>query len=398
MNLWQMKWISIGMAFAALQATAQTTVTTTTGGTAGTVPVFTAGANIENSPIVVSGSNVGVGATSPDATLVVSGMPFSSAPALHVKQNGQQVGVLIDVVNPTSIPGLQINDTSGQTWNSSLYINKSSPANLDGGFLISGINIQSKFAHYGTPGMGTGINVNVSSTNTNTAGVPTLWGGNIAATSNASGTTAIALQVQGLSTSGTAYGLYSSSGLNYFAGNVGIGTTSPAQSLEVNGAAQIDKGLYFPGSTTPQTTPWTGVLCGGDYAESVDVTGARTEYEPGDVMVVDPSSPGRFVKSSEPYSTLVAGIYSTKPGALGRRLTTPKSPDEVPMAMIGIVPTKVTAENGAVQPGDLLVTSSRPGYAMKGTDRERTSGAILGKALGSVDKGTGVIEVLVSLQ
>ena len=68
------------------------------------------------------------------------------------------------------------------------------------------------------------------------------------------------------------------------------------------------------------------------------------------------------------------------------------------MAMIGIVPVKVSTENGPVSPGDLLVTSSMPGYAMKGTDREHLTGAVLGKALGSVTGNTGTIEVLASLQ
>jgi len=68
------------------------------------------------------------------------------------------------------------------------------------------------------------------------------------------------------------------------------------------------------------------------------------------------------------------------------------------MAMVGIVPTKVSAENGAIHRGDLLVTSSTPGYAMKGTDRSRMLGAVIGKAMGTLGSGTGVIEVLVTLQ
>lgn len=66
--------------------------------------------------------------------------------------------------------------------------------------------------------------------------------------------------------------------------------------------------------------------------------------------------------------------------------------------MVGIVPTKVTAENGSIHTGDLLVTSSTPGHAMKGTDRNRLTGAVVGKALGDLESGTGVIEVLVTLQ
>lgn len=191
---------------------------------------------------------------------------------------------------------------------------------------------------------------------------------------------------------------------------VGIGTSNPSQTLEVNGTAQFDgtlqgnsgpvqigtTGISFGG--TAQTTAWTGVLCGGDYAESVDVTGDRTSYKPGDVLVIDPATPGKFLKSDEPYSTLVTGVYSTDPGVIGRRQKTPKSADEVPMAMIGIVPTRVSAENGEIHPGDLLVTASTMGYAMRGTDRSRMLGAVIGKALGNLESGSGVIEVAVTLQ
>jgi len=68
------------------------------------------------------------------------------------------------------------------------------------------------------------------------------------------------------------------------------------------------------------------------------------------------------------------------------------------MAVVGIVPCKVSAENGPIHRGDLLVTSSRPGYAMKGTDRRRLVGAVVGKALEELPRGAGVIQVLVTLQ
>ena len=68
------------------------------------------------------------------------------------------------------------------------------------------------------------------------------------------------------------------------------------------------------------------------------------------------------------------------------------------MAMMGIVPTKVSSENGPIERGDLLVSSSTPGYAMKGTDPTRMMGAVIGKALAPLKTGAGTIEVLVSLQ
>ena len=44
------------------------------------------------------------------------------------------------------------------------------------------------------------------------------------------------------------------------------------------------------------------------------------------------------------------------------------------------------------------MTSSRPGYAMKGTDRRRLVGAVVGKALQPLAEGSGVIQVLITLQ
>ena len=174
-------------------------------------------------------------------------------------------------------------------------------------------------------------------------------------------------------------------------GKVGIGTTTPAKTLEVNGDAQIDGKLYGPGGGAV-------VLGGADYAELVNVKGARSNYEPGDVLVIGKDGLGEVQKSSEPYSTLVAGIFATRSGLMGSRESLDKKAAQIPMGMVGIVPTKVTAENGPIHKGDLLVSSSTPGYAMKGTDRNRMLGAVIGKALGELPSGTGTVEVLVTLQ
>ena len=59
---------------------------------------------------------------------------------------------------------------------------------------------------------------------------------------------------------------------------------------------------------------------------------------------------------------------------------------------------KVDASLGAIHTGDLLTTSPHAGYAMKVTDKVSAIGAIVGKALGNVETGTGLIPVTVTLK
>ena len=56
---------------------------------------------------------------------------------------------------------------------------------------------------------------------------------------------------------------------------------------------------------------------------------------------------------------------------------------------------KADASFGAIHAGDLLTTSSNPGYAMKVTDKLAAMGAVIGKALGNLESGTGTIPILV---
>ena len=70
---------------------------------------------------------------------------------------------------------------------------------------------------------------------------------------------------------------------------------------------------------------------------------------------------------------------------------------KIPLAVIGVVPVKVSAENGPIHPGDLLVASSTPGYAMKAGPNPSV-GTVIGKALASLLEGTGMIQILVMLQ
>jgi hypothetical protein len=137
---------------------------------------------------------------------------------------------------------------------------------------------------------------------------------------------------------------------------------------------------------------------GADFAESLPVVGERSRYEPGDLLVIDRTGNRRMALADTQYSTLVAGIYSTKPGLLSSPHAMDDLAKEVPMAVVGIVPCKASTENGPINIGDLLVSSSTPGHAMKGTDRSKMLGAVVGKALEPLREGKGVVQVLVTLQ
>jgi hypothetical protein len=145
-----------------------------------------------------------------------------------------------------------------------------------------------------------------------------------------------------------------------------------------------------------------GVFTGGlqvdgmDLAEHVSVDGPMSQYEPGDLLEISDTTGSSFRLTTRAYSSAVAGVYSTAPGILAGG--TNEAGGNVPLAIVGIVPCKVTAANGPINPGDLLVSSATPGHAMKGTDRSRMLGAVVGKAMESLREGTGVIRVLVSLQ
>jgi len=142
---------------------------------------------------------------------------------------------------------------------------------------------------------------------------------------------------------------------------------------------------------------------GADLAESVILERNDSRCLPGHVLEISAdASQGShtFTISSTAYSTRVAGIYSTQPGFLGQRWPAddPRLHEEIPMAVVGIVPCRVSAENGSIRRGDLLVSANEPGHAMKGTDRLKMIGAVIGKALGQIDSGTGMVDVLVTLQ
>ena len=131
---------------------------------------------------------------------------------------------------------------------------------------------------------------------------------------------------------------------------------------------------------------------GADLAEMLP---AVEGLEPGDVLVI--GYDGKLTQNSEAYAANVVGVYSTNPGFVGGDGDDNDLAGKVPLAVLGVVPVKVTAENGPIRAGNMLVTSATPGHAMKAS-RNPSVGSVVGKALEGLDKGSGVIQMLVMLQ
>ncbi len=171
-------------------------------------------------------------------------------------------------------------------------------------------------------------------------------------------------------------------------GKIGIGVSNPTKLLEVAGEAKVD----------------VLNIAGADLCEHFDVRVVPGKgeggAEPGTVVSIDVDNPGQMVVSSKAYDRTVAGIISgaggLKPGVMMGQDDSTRG--EHPVALTGRVYCKVDATHAPVVPGDLLTTSNTPGHAMKVTDYGKAQGAIIGKAMTPLEKGKGLVLVLVTLQ
>ncbi len=148
---------------------------------------------------------------------------------------------------------------------------------------------------------------------------------------------------------------------------------------------------YFNGGT---------VSSGADVAEAFEVEGSSVNYEPGDVMIISTQNDRTLAKSDGAYSNLVVGVYATKPGVLLTEENTDHlSAAHIPLGVVGVIPTKVCLEGGAIKRGDFLVTSSQPGVAMKADIEKIKVGQLIGKALQDYNsEGVGKIKVMVNVR
>jgi len=165
------------------------------------------------------------------------------------------------------------------------------------------------------------------------------------------------------------------------------------------------------------------VTPGGTFDIAEEIAGnPEEELEPGDVLIVDSSaSDWHVTKSTRPYDSRLAGVFTTAPGVYmsfdgmsvgggGMDFSQYSGTDHggsVPLALAGRVPVKVCSQNGPIRKGDLLTTSSMPGHAMKFelldpqsaqdlsglkaiiAENDRRRNSVLGKALEDFISGVG---------
>lgn len=167
------------------------------------------------------------------------------------------------------------------------------------------------------------------------------------------------------------------------------------------GEAVIELDANYNGTQKGRATISEIELTGGaDIAEPFDIE-VDENVLPGTVLSIDEKFPGQLKIADKAYDRCVAGIVSgaedIHPGLILHNKGT-KAEGEHLVALSGRVYCLADASNGPIKPGDLLTTSNTPGHAMKVTNFFKSQGAIIGKAMTSLQSGKGLVLVLVTLQ
>jgi len=203
-----------------------------------------------------------------------------------------------------------------------------------------------------------------------------------------------ALNKSGANISETKLNFYNSSskpiGVGVYNYNPGTTTTNSFAELgqeKIGIKAQGDQYAgYFSGNVYINGVLNVTSKCNGcaDLAEEIST---ESRVEAGDIVAMNQALKLRKANKNDKD---VVGVISTTPAMTLNNTT---ETNGAPLALAGIVPVKVTNENGLVRAGDFITASSLSGYGMKAIE----PGTVVGKALQDLTGERGTIRIIVSL-
>jgi ethanolamine utilization microcompartment shell protein EutS len=193
-------------------------------------------------------------------------------------------------------------------------------------------------------------------------------------------------------------GLTTATAYNYIADALtAVGHVNSDDDLYIEGVLEVQGGAWLSTGTT-----WSE----GDIAEALNTEASRDngicngdvncylnntldDIDYGDLVCIDSTQSYTIMKCNEANTQLAIGFISDT------AVLNVGADTGYPVSLAGIVNGFVTNENGDVFPGDLLVSSSRAGYAMKNNNPQ--DGTVVGKAFDFCEEEDCRIKVFVAL-
>jgi len=176
-------------------------------------------------------------------------------------------------------------------------------------------------------------------------------------------------------------------------GTKGRAEINDSHDVYISGTLEVDANAFLTGGSTTSGAYWTvgdvaenmltiegrnNILCNKNGTSCTGKAYKHDELEFGDVVCIDPRYGQVIIKCNNSETDIPVGVISSTAKLI---IGGAKDSEGWQVGVAGFVPTKVSNENGGIYPGDLLVLSeTKPGYAMKKDGIKKMGGMILGAA------------------